>query len=420
MITDPTLRTLARGQEMLAIPGPSITPERVLQAMNVPMSNIYAGEVSDISWEMIERLPTVARTTGRVFMMISNGHGAWQMALNNTFSRGDKILVADSPFAATWSSMAKQSGIEVVTVVGDGVNPVDPSSIADRLAQDTAHEIQAVLTVYSDTATSARADLPAIRAAIDSANHPALFMVDCVASLGCEQYEMDAWGIDLTVGASQKGIMVPPGMAFVWANERVVERAETADLNTMYFDWRPRANPDAIYQLYAGTPPVQHLFGLREALTMLLDEEGLEAAWARHQVHADAVRAAVNAWATDGGLSLNVTDPRFQSNAVTTINAGTISSDHLRKVCEDDAGLVLGIGLPRTNNNRFRIGHMGYLNPPMILGTLATVEAALHTIGAPVGGSGVQAASQVVAAAMKTFKTENREGSDLSTIPSAI
>ena len=153
---------------------------------------------------------------------------------------------------------------------------------------------------------------------------------------------------------------------------------------------------------------------------MLLDEEGLEAAWARHQVHADAVRAAVNAWATDGGLSLNVTDPRFQSNAVTTINAGTISSDHLRKVCEDDAGLVLGIGLPRTNNNQFRIGHMGYLNPPMILGTLATIEAALHTIGAPIGGSGIQAAAQVVTASMKTFKTQNREGSDLSTIASSI
>jgi len=390
---------LNSGRTMVAIPGPSVIPDRVLAAMHRPMPNIYDGELMELSLGVLAELPSIARTDGHAFITVSNGHGAWEMAITNTLSRGDKVLVAESGrFARGWGDMAAVSGVDIEVVEAPARSAVDPAMVEARLRADRGHELAAVLVVQVDTASSVRNDIAAIRGAIDAAGHPALLMVDCIASLGCERFEMDEWGVDVTVAGSQKGLMVPPGLGFVWANERAMAAHQRADLRTGYWDWTARLDENVHYLRYAGTPPVSHLYGLREALDMLADE-GLEAVWCRHQILADAVRAAVDAWAAPDGLELVITEPAARSNAVTTVLTGTIDAARLRSICEHGAGLVLGVGLV-PHENAFRIGHMGHLNPPMLLGTLGTVEAALAAMGAPIGGSGATAAAQVIGAAL--------------------
>ncbi len=378
---------------MVAIPGPSVMPERVLAAMQRPMPDIYSGDLVDISDEVFEQLPGLAKTTGSPFIIIANGHGAWQMAISNTLARGDKVLALESGrFAVVWGEMAEVSGVKTEVLPGADDRPVDPEALRARLVDDPGHEIKAVLTVHTDTATSVRNDIPALRAAIDAAGHPALLMVDCIASLGCEPFHMDEWGVDLMVAGSQKGLMVPPGLAFLWAGDKALAAYERSDIHVGYLDWGSRLNATHHYELYCGTPPVSHLFGMREALVMIA-EEGLEARWDRHQWQAEAVWAAVDAWSTEGGLSLNITDPAARSTAVTTVLTGKIDADELRRLCKDEAGLTLGLGIGDFAGRAFRIGHMGYLNPPMLLGTLGTIEAVLVAMGAPIAGSGVGAAA---------------------------
>ena len=391
--------SLRYGQPMIAIPGPSITPERVLRTMHRSMPDIYEGELVDLAFSLVEDLPSIARTSGRVFMSISNGHGAWQMALCNTLSPGDKILVLESGlFASVWGQMAERTHLNVEYLSGDNRLPVDPDMLGQRLSEDTSHEIKAILCVHTDTATSVRNDIAKLGKTIRNLDHPALFMVDCIASLGCEQYEMDEWHVDITVAASQKGLMMPPGMAFVWASQQALETHKSAGLRIGYFDWDQRINPDHMYQLFCGTPPIQHLYGLREVLNMI-DEEGLENIWFRHQVLADAVRAAVQTWQQPDGLELNITDPKARSNAVTTIRTGSINSEKLREICATQAGLTLGLAVGGLEADAFRIGHMGYLNPPMILGTLATIEAALLSMNASIGRNGIGTAAEIIAKA---------------------
>ena len=384
---------------MIAIPGPSITPERVLRTMHRSMPDIYEGELVDLAFSLVEDLPSIARTSGRVFMSISNGHGAWQMALCNTLSPGDKILVLESGlFASVWGQMAERTHLNVEYLSGDNRLPVDPDMLGQRLSEDTSHEIKAILCVHTDTATSVRNDIAKLGQTIRNLDHPALFMVDCIASLGCEQYEMDEWHVDITVAASQKGLMMPPGMAFVWASQQALEAHKSAGLRIGYFDWDQRMNPDHMYQLFCGTPPIQHLYGLREVLNMI-DEEGLENIWFRHQVLADAVRAAVQTWQQPHGLELNISDPKARSNAVTTIRTGSINSEKLREICATQAGLTLGLAVGGLGVDAFRIGHMGHLNPPMILGTLATIEAALLSMNASIGRNGIGTAAEIIAKA---------------------
>lgn len=389
--------TLRFGPPVVAIPGPSIVPDRVLDAMRRPMPNIYAGELVEVSQEVLAQLPALARTAGHGFITISNGHGAWQMALCNTLSAGDKVLVCESGrFAVIWGEMAAVSGIEVEVLPGSNRGPVDPEALAARLAADPDQEIAAILIVQTDTASSVRNDIERIGKVVADSGHQALLMVDCIASLGCERFEMDAWGVDITIGSSQKGLMVPPGLGFCWAGPRALKAYESAGLRVGHFDWASRMNAEAVYRNYNGTPPVSHLFGLRESMSMIAEEGGLEAVWARHEVLASAVRAAVEAWAAPEGLEFNITCPDHRSNAVTTILTGSVSSPELQARCEEGAGLTLGIGLANSAQHSFRIGHMGHLNPPSILGTLATIEAGLLAIGAPVGGSGISAAAEVI------------------------
>jgi alanine-glyoxylate transaminase/serine-glyoxylate transaminase/serine-pyruvate transaminase len=392
--------SLADGPEIVAIPGPSVVPDRVLSAMRRAMPDIYAGEITEIIDEVFDALPAIARTESRAFVTISNGHGAWEMALTNTLSRGDRVLVLDCGlFAAVWGEMAQFDGLEVELVRAAPGRAIDPAVVEERLRADRAHEIRAVLTVHVDTASSVRNDIHAIRRAIDAARHPALFMVDCIASLGCERYEMDAWGVDVTVGASQKGLMTPPGLAFVWAGPRALNAHQRAGLRTRYWDWTYRTEHGPYYLRFCGTPPVTHLFGIREALRMIA-EEGLDARWERHAVLAAGVRAAVRAWTTPGGISLHVPESAEQANSVTTVRTGSIDSLGLSTVCRERMGVTLGIGLAAHHDSSFRIGHMGHVNAPMVLGVLGTIEAALAAMGAPVGGSGAAAASAVLGAAL--------------------
>src|SRR5262245_8992177 len=228
------------------------------------MPNIYEGELIDVSNEVFERLPGVARTTGTVFVTISNGHGAWEMAISNTLSKGDAVLVLESGrFAVAWGEMAAFSGVDVEVLYAPDRQPVDPEAVEARLRADTARSIKAIFVAHVDTGTSVRNDLPALRRAIDAADHPALLMVDCIASLACEEFEMDAWGVDLTVAGSRRGLMVPPGLGFVYAGPRALAAHASAGLRTGYWDWTSRALDGPHYLRYCGTPPISHLYGVK-------------------------------------------------------------------------------------------------------------------------------------------------------------
>ena len=396
---------LAHGRRLTSVPGPSVVPDRVLQAMGRAMPNIYEGALLETSDSLFRDLPVIAGTDGRVHVAIANGHGAWEMALSNTLRRGDRVLVLESGlFAIGWGEQAGALGAEVEILPGNERAAVDPDRVESRLRADRDGRIRAILVAHVDTASGVCNDLPAIRAAIDAAGHPALFLVDAIASLGCVPFRMDAWGIDLTVGASQKGLMTPPGLGLVWAGARALAAHASADLRTPYWDWSSREQPGEHYFRYCGTPPVSLLLALREALDMLL-AEGLEHAWRRHQVFARAVRAAVAAWAAPGGMEFGVLDPDRRADSTTTIRTGGIDANRLRRISEHDAGLTLGIGLGDREGS-FRIGHMGHLNPPMVLGTLATVEAALHALDAPLGGAGTDAALRVLGAALAAPEPE--------------
>ncbi|MEM8841802.1 MAG: aminotransferase class V-fold PLP-dependent enzyme [Pseudomonadota bacterium] len=392
--------SLSFGRHHVSIPGPSVIPERVLNAMHRAMPNIYEGALVDTSNSVLEELPAIARTSGQAFMPITNGHGAWEMALTNTLSRDDQVLVLETGrFAAGWGGMGAFLGLRTDSIISDPGVAVDPARVEERLRADTGHAIKAVLVVQIDTASSVWNDIAAIRRAIDAAGHPALFMVDCIASLGCTEYLMDDWGVDITVGGSQKGLMVPPGLGFVWASDKALKAHESADLRTPYWDFSARMTEGAHYLRYCGTPPIQHIYAMREALDMIA-EEGMENIWARHRVLADAVRSAVETWAMPEGLQFYVGDPASRGNSTTSVLSNKIDAIRLRQICEDKAGLTLGIGLGADEAGTFRIGHMGHLSPPMILGTLATIETGLIAMDAPIGGSGIAAAARTLAPAL--------------------
>lgn len=390
---------LSHGLPTVAIPGPSILPERVRQAMARPMPDIYAGDLLDVSERILETLPRMARTAGHTFVLTSNGHGAWQMALSNTIVPGDKVLVLESGrFAVVWGENAALAGADVEVLHGDFRAAVDPAALEERLKADTSGSIHAILVAHTDTASSVRNDIAELRAAIDRTGHGALLMVDCIASLGCERFEMDEWGVDVTVAASQKGLMCPPGMGFVWAGPRAIAAWErirdSGAARVGYMDWGARIDPEVFYQTYAGTPPVAHLYALDAAFDLIEEEGGLEAAWRRHEAIAGAVRAAIGAWSGAGAMELNIECPEHRSNAVTTILCSGWDAEELRDLTKNRAGVTLGVGIGGRRRDSFRVGHMGHVNAPMILGTLGTIEAGLVALGVPTGASGAAAAAE--------------------------
>jgi len=396
--------TLSNGRHYLAIPGPSVMPDRVLNAMHRAAPNIYAGEIVDMMPGIVTDLKAIARTKAHCAIYIANGHGAWEAALANVFSRGDHALVlATGRFAHGWADVAHKMGIDCQIIDYGKRAPIDMAVFAQALAEDKDHRIKAVMAVQVDTSTSVRNDVAALRATLDAAGHPALLMIDCIAGLACDDFRMDEWGVDVMVGACQKGLMVPPGLGFVFFNDKADRVRDTADLASHYWDWRPRSQAKELWQYFDGTAPTHHLFGLRASLDMIA-EEGLENVLARHATLARAIWAAFEVWGGDGPLELNITDPALRSHAVTALRIGAPHGDRLREWTIANAGVTLGIGLGMVDGNDrgaagfFRVGHMGHVNAHMVMGVLGSIDAGLKSLGIPHGKGALEAASVVCAA----------------------
>lgn len=384
--------TFAHGRDTLAIPGPSPVPDRVLRAMHRAAPDIYAGELVDENLRMRARLMRLARTRANLATWIGNGHAGWEAANANMFRRGERALVlATGQFGLGWADAARRMGIEVEVIDFGSRTAADPARLAERLAADDAGDIRAILVTQVDTASSVRNDIPALRAAIG--DHPALFAVDAIASLGCEPMEMDEWGVDCLVGCSQKGLMTPPGLAMVWFSDRA---RRGGDLTTPYWDWEARLPGDELWRMWGGTPPVQLIYAANEALKMLEDEEGLGAAFARHEGLAAASWAAFDAWGDGSGIACNVADPAQRARSVTA--AHLPGATRLRDWTATKAAVTLGLGLGAEKpDDALRVGHMGHVSAHMLLGTLAVMEAGMRALGLPHGPGAIDAAAQVIA-----------------------
>ena len=397
--------SLGFGRHYLAIPGPSVMPDRVLQAMHQAAPNIYEGALHEMVDGIIPDLKKVAKTSGEVAIYIANGHGTWEAALTNTLSRGDRVLaLATGRFVVFWAIMAERLGIEVDLIDFGKSSSIDLNQVEEKLNADHEKSYQAVLVVQTDTASSVRNDIEALSECIRSTGHPALLMVDCMASLACDRFEMDAWGVDLMVAGSQKGLMTPPGLGFMFFNHRVIEARKRADLVTPYWDFLPRINPEVFYEYFYGTAPTHHLFGLREALDMIF-EEGLDQIWARHAKLSQAIWSAFESWGEGSSIRLNIKEPQQRSHSVTSASMDPPHATELRRWTEHKAGVTLGIGLGMADpsdpayHGFFRVAHMGHVNAHMTLGMLSVIDAGLKAFNIPHGDGALEAASRIVSSA---------------------
>ena len=389
--------SLVQGREYLAIPGPSVMPDAVLQAMHRPSPNIYDGELIEMMPALTRDLRRVARTEHNVAIYIANGHGTWEAALSNVIAPGETVLApASGRFTHGWAEMAKAIGAKVELIDFGTSAPWDLERIADTLRADTGHRVKAILAVHVDTSSSIRNDIPALRALLDELKHPALLMADCIASLGCDRFEMDAWGVDVMVTACQKGLMTPAGVGFVFFNDKAQAKRAEMPRVSQYWDWQPRVNPDLFYQYFNGTAPTHHLYGLRAALDMI-HAEGIEHVWARHERLATAIWTACETWAEGGALHLNVADRAHRSHAVTTLCLTDERGTPLRQFTEAQMGLTLGIGLGMEDwNGFFRLGHMGHVNGQMVMAMLGGMETAMAALSIPRSKGALEAAAAVL------------------------
>jgi alanine-glyoxylate transaminase/serine-glyoxylate transaminase/serine-pyruvate transaminase len=376
------------GRHFLQIPGPTNVPERVLRAMAAPTIDHRGPEFAALAADVLERLPDVFRTAGQVVTYPSSGTGAWEAALVNTLSPGDRVLAFETGhFATLWRALAERLGLDVDFVPGDWRHGVDPDTVAERLAADRDRAIRAVCVVHNETSTGVASRIPEIRAAIDSAGHEALLLVDTISSLGSIDYRHDEWGVDVTIGCSQKGLMLPPGLGFNAVSEKALEASRTARLPRSYWEWEPIIESNRA-GAWPYTPPTNLLYGLREALEMLR-EEGLEQVFARHARHAEATRRAVRAW----GLEVLCLDEREHSGSLTAVLMPEgHDADEVRHLILDRYDMSLGAGLGKLAGRVFRIGHLGDFNDLSLAGTLAGVEMGLVGAGVPISPGGVQAA----------------------------
>ena len=386
--------TVRAGREFLAIPGPTTMPDEVLQAMHRPALDIYSKQMVELTDGLMADLGRLFATKGKTYIYIANGHGAWEAVLSNVLSRGDKLLVLESGrFAIGWGQAARAMGAEIEVIRGDWRRAVRPAEVEARLRADREHTIKAIVVAQIDTASGVVNDVEAIGRAIKASGHPALYMVDTVASLGCMPFEMDAWGIDVAMSGSQKGLMTPPGLGFVAANARALEAHKRANMRTPYWDWSEREGAEH-YRKYGGTAPVHLLFALRQAIDMLF-AEGLPHAFRRHQLLGEAVRRAVAKWSEGQVIGFNIADAAERSNTVTTVLVGGgYDPAVLQSYCKEQCGVVLGTGIGDLSGKAFRIAQMGHVNAPMVLGTLGVIEMALVALKIPHGRSGLDAAIQ--------------------------
>jgi alanine-glyoxylate transaminase/serine-glyoxylate transaminase/serine-pyruvate transaminase len=381
------------GRHFLQIPGPTNVPDRVLRAIDRPTIDHRGPEFSQLGIEVLAGLRRIFRTTQPVVIFPASGTGAWEAALVNTLSPGDRVLMFETGhFATLWHEMARRLGLRPDFVPGDWRHGVDPDAVEQKLRADGQHEIRAVCVVHNETSTGVTSRIPEIRAAIDRAHHPALFLVDTISSLASIDYRHDEWKVDVTVAGSQKGLMLPPGLSFNALSRKALEASRTARLHRSYWDWQSmlQANESGFFPY---TPATNLLYGLREALRML-EEEGLANVSARHARHGEATRRAVRTW----GLELNCADDREHSNSLTGIRLPDgQDADRLRAIILDRFDMSLGQGLGKLKGKLFRIGHLGSFNDLMLCGTLAGVEMGLRLAGVPHRAGGVTAAMESLA-----------------------
>jgi len=376
------------GRHFLQIPGPTNVPDRVLRAIDQPTIDHRGPAFQRLGKELLEGLKAIFKTKGPVVIFPASGTGAWEAALVNTLSPGDRVLMVETGhFATLWSRMAGRLGLELDFIAGDWRHGVDPGAVEARLADDRARKIKAVCIVHNETSTGVTSRVAEVRKAIDSTRHPALFMVDTISSLASIDYRQDEWGVDVTVAGSQKGLMLPPGLSFNALSEKARATAKTARLPRSYWSWEEMlaANTGGFFPY---TPATNLLFGLREAIAMLL-EEGLENVFARHDRHAEATRRAVRSW----GLEVLCLDAREYSSSLTAVLMPSgHDADAFRKTTLERFNLSLGNGLGKLQGKVFRIGHLGDFNDLMLAGTLAGVEMGLLAAGVELKASGVATA----------------------------
>ena len=382
--------TYRAGRHFLQIPGPTNVPDRVLRAIDAATMDHRGPEFADLGKSVLAGMKRVFKSTrGEVVIYPASGTGAWEAALVNTLSPGDRVLMAETGhFATLWRKMAAKLGLQVEFLPGDWRHGADPEAIEKRLRADAQKSIRALCVVHNETSTGVTSRIDEVRRAIDNAGHPALFMVDTISSLASIDYRHDEWGVDVTVAGSQKGLMLPPGLSFNCASPKALEAAKAAKLPRSYWGWDEMiANGRGGYFPY--TPATNLLYGLHEALTILLEEEGLDAVFARHQRHAEATRRAVRAW----GLEVLALDAREYSASLTAVlmPAGH-DADRARKTILEAFDMSLGTGLGKLAGKVFRIGHLGDFNDLALMGTLAGVEMGLELAGVPVKKEGVRAA----------------------------
>jgi alanine-glyoxylate transaminase/serine-glyoxylate transaminase/serine-pyruvate transaminase len=376
------------GRHFLQIPGPTNVPDRVLRAMDRPTIDHRGPDFNRLARAVLDGLKPIFGTHHPVVIYPASGTGAWEAALVNTLSSGDLVLMCETGhFASLWRGLAEKLGLRTEFLPGDWRHGADPAAIEARLAEDTQREIRAVCVVHNETSTGVTSRIPEVRAAIDRAGHPALLMVDTISSLGSMPYRHDDWGVDVTVAGSQKGLMLPPGLSFNAVSQKALVASKTATLPRAYWSWDAMLEPNRA-GWFPYTPATNLLYGLHEAIVMLMDE-GLDNVFARHARHGEATRRAVRGW----GLEVLCADPREYSNALTAVVLPEgHDADRIRALVLDHFDMSLGTGLGRLAGRVFRIGHLGDFNDLTLAGTLSGVEMGLALSGVPIVREGVRAA----------------------------
>jgi alanine-glyoxylate transaminase/serine-glyoxylate transaminase/serine-pyruvate transaminase len=398
--------TFRAGRHFLQIPGPTNVPDRILRAIDRPTIDHRGPEFQALGREVLSGLKPIFGTQSPVVIYPASGTGAWEAALVNTLSPGDAVLMVETgQFATLWRELASRLGLEIEFIAGDWRQGADPARIEARLVEDKARRIKAVCVVHNETSTGVTSRIADIRKAIDRSGHDALYLVDTISSLGSLDYRHDAWGVDVTVAGSQKGLMLPPGLSFNAISAKALAAAKAARLPRSYWDWAPMlaANANGFFPY---TPATNLLYGLREAVLMLM-EEGLANVFARHARHGEATRQAVRAW----GLDILAVNPAEYSNSLTAVLMPTgTDADALRRIVLERFDMSLGAGLGKVAGKVFRIGHLGDFNDLTLMGTLAGVEMGLREYGVALAGSGVAAAMDTLAKAAKPLAKASRTG----------
>ena len=390
------------GRHFLQIPGPTNVPDRILRAIDHPTIDHRGPEFGVLGKKCLAGMQKIFQTESPVIIYPASGTGAWEAALVNTLSPGDTVLMYESgQFATLWKNIATKLGFKPEFIEGDWRRAAVPEAIEKRLREDSGHAIKAVAVVHNETSTGCTARIPEIRAAIDRAGHPALLLVDTISSIGSIDYRHDAWGVDVTVGGSQKGLMLPPGLSFNALSARALEAAKASRSLKSFWGWDEMlvANKNGYFPY---TPATNLLYGLHEAIDMLVEEEGLANVFARHQRHAEATRRAVRRWAAAGAMEILCQDEREHSGALTAIllTQGH-NADALRRVILENFDMSLGQGLGKVSGKVFRIGHLGDFNDLMLMGTLSGVEMGFEVAGVPYAKGGAQVAMDYLAECAK-------------------